>query len=184
MRRFTLMLRIGTAKIRLCYEAVQRWARSRKKVKTKGRMDDDISEDMADDTLEDIVDHYFDPDLQFYSILSTIKSRPFPEDETTFTSVKQQNDMATKRKYHQSSNSSMIEDVPQLGARSAKGFTPRSRVRMSQEESQDSLEMSTMVFELDESADYGSLLMADPRPFNSSNDVQIILDPRYISQSR
>lgn len=177
------MLRIGTAKIRLCYEAVQKWARSRK-VKTKGQADDDISEDMADDTLEDIVDRYFDPDLQFYSILSSIKSKPFPEDETTFTSVRQQTDMATYQKYHHSSNSSMMEDVPQLGTHSAKGCTPKSKVFMSQEDSQDSLEISTMVFEFDESADYGSLLMADPRPFNSSNDVQIVLDPRYVSETR
>lgn len=176
------MLRIGTAKIRLCYEAVQKWARGRK-VKTKSQADDDASEDMADDTLEDIVDHYFDPDLQFYSILSAIKSRPFPEDETTFTSSMQQTDMATYQKYHQS-NSSMIKDVPQLGTHSAKGCTPGSKVLVSQEDSQDSVEISTMVFEFDESADYGSLLMADPRPFNSSNDVQIVLDPRYTSQTR
>lgn len=197
MRRTIHMLRVGLARVRLYFRAARNWAnRYVKPCKNKqsqryhhyqyqnqnqyqynqednGEHEDSI-EGNGNDTLDDIVDHYFDD-----TETSTPRNRfaPIFEDDTTVLSSTEiqceiENDLQLKMFLSVSSEVDFNDGS--ILSKTAHSFKSGSETRTSGKTL--SLEMSTMFVDLDDSSDFGYLLMADPCPFKSSKDIQIVLD--------
>lgn len=210
MRRTIHMLRKSLARVRLYFRAARNWAsrcvipcknkqpqchhhcRSQNQIQYQHQCNqeengehEDFIEGIGDDTLDDIVNHYFDdteictPRAQFTQI--------FEDDTTVLCSTEMQceNEKEFRCKVFLSVNSvvdsSSTDDRP---VRSKTDYSSESGSETETDRKSISLEMSTMFIDFNDSFDFGYLLMADICPFKSSKDLQIVLDLESDALSR
>lgn len=197
MRRTIHMLRKSLARVRLYFRAARNWA-SRRVIPCKDKQPqchhhyqfqyqyqcnqeengehEDFIEGIGDDTLDDIVNHYFDTEI------CTPKAQftPIFEDDTTVlcsTEMQCENQKDLRCKVFLSVNSVVdtmsTDDGP---VRSKTDYRSESGSETRTDRQTMSLEMSTMFIDFNDSSDFGYLLMADICPFKSSKDLQIVLD--------